>query len=287
MKILSRPKGNAEEYGRWSVNPYLGCPNQCSYCYLKKGPGAKNVGGSSAQLKAHIVNAEHAYHVAMAEIIENQKQIRKDGGLFFTFTSDPLIPETRNLNYTIANEAMMMHIPVTFLTKSDVCNVRYRHVATSREMQLPLPTKDLFGQYAAFGWTLTGCDELEKNAPKWTDRIGCMKGFHAAGFKVWASLEPVIDFNATVKMFRYALGSGCQHFKIGLLTDRTRVAVGHYRKKYGDFLERDLNNFIDEIQEMNRDHCATIYWKKSIQQLTSRDLSALPNAVGKDWSMFK
>ena len=26
MKILSKPKGNAEEYGRWAVNPYNGCP---------------------------------------------------------------------------------------------------------------------------------------------------------------------------------------------------------------------------------------------------------------------
>ncbi len=27
MKILSIPKKNAEEYGKWAVNPYLGCPN--------------------------------------------------------------------------------------------------------------------------------------------------------------------------------------------------------------------------------------------------------------------
>ena len=29
MKILSRPKKNAEEYGKWAVNAYIGCSNRC------------------------------------------------------------------------------------------------------------------------------------------------------------------------------------------------------------------------------------------------------------------
>ena len=32
LKILSRPQGNAEEYGRWSVNAYIGCSHGCHYC---------------------------------------------------------------------------------------------------------------------------------------------------------------------------------------------------------------------------------------------------------------
>ena len=97
MKILSRPKGNAEEYGRWSVNPYKGCSHGCLYCYLKKGVWANGLGGDTAQLKTDVVNEEHAYHLAMAEIIENRDEIIRDGGLFMTFTSDPYLPETRGL----------------------------------------------------------------------------------------------------------------------------------------------------------------------------------------------
>lgn len=52
----------------------------------------------------------------------------------------------------------------------------------------------------------------------------------------------------------------------------------------------DSNNF-REVQELNADHRIAIYWKESIRQMAAdllgRDLSTLPNAVGKDWSFFK
>ena len=97
MKILSRPKKNAEEYGKWAVNPYLGCPHDCVYCYRNTGPGKKVIGGSAVRLKKGVVNEEHAYHLAMAEIIEHKDEIIRDGGLFMTFTSDPFLRETRSL----------------------------------------------------------------------------------------------------------------------------------------------------------------------------------------------
>lgn len=288
MKILSRPKGNAEEYGRWSVNAYLGCPHSCEYCYLQTGPGAKTLGGTEARLKAGIVSEAHAYHVAMTEITEHRDDIIRDGGLFFTFTSDPCLPETRCLNFTIAHEAIGMGIPVVLLTKSLVASTYYRHAATGQEMHLPLPNEDPeAASRLAFGWTLTGHDEQEPHAhADQQNRLRDMHAFHAAGYKTWASLEPVIDFNATAKMFQRALSSGCRHFKIGLLTSRTRVAMQHYRRQYGDRLDNYLDLFIDEIQELNQGHNATIYWKQSIQQLAGHDLTTLPNAVDARWNMF-
>ena len=108
----------------------------------------------------------------------------------------------------------------------------------------------------------------------------------AEGYRTWASIEPVIDFNTSARMIQRALSSGCQHLKIGLMASRTRVATSHYRKLYGDFIQRDLNLFIDEVQQLNRGHNVPIYWKQSVQDLADRGLSSLPNAVGKEWSMF-
>ena len=118
LKILSRPKGNAEEYGRWSVNAYIGCPHVCLYCYLKKGPSGGYLGQDKPVLKKGVVNEEHAYHLAMAEIIENRDEIIRDGGLFMTFTSDPMADVCRDLFLKIAIGSIQYKIPVVVLTKA-------------------------------------------------------------------------------------------------------------------------------------------------------------------------
>lgn len=33
MKIIYKPAGKAQEYSLWAANFYLGCSNNCSYCY--------------------------------------------------------------------------------------------------------------------------------------------------------------------------------------------------------------------------------------------------------------
>ena len=314
LKILSRPKGNAEEYGRWSVNPYIGCSHLCSYCFLKKGPSGGYLGQQKPVLKKGVVNEEHAYHLAMAEIIENRDEIIRDGGLFMTFTSDPCAPETRELNFRIAANAIDMGVPVTLLTK----NAAFYQFETMERMIRDVPKMNLteaaqkamvhegllFMTYlgdlrtervkriVAFGWTLTGHDELEPSADTNVFRLQTMKRMSQDGFKTWASIEPVIDFPSSLDMIYQALNAGCQHFKIGLLTDRTRVVrkdfqIGEYQFKAYDVC--DLLHFIEDVMRMT-DGKATVYWKQSVRDLLGTDFEAkideYPHSVGKGWSMF-
>ena len=294
LKILSRPKGNAEEYGRWSVNPYIGCSHGCLYCYLKKGPSGAYLGQNMPVLKKGIVSNKHAYHLAMIEIYANYEEIISDGGLFMTFTSDPCIWETREILFAIAvDSARELRIPVMFLTKSaDFINFwRYTDIATGM-----LNRSEIVRSLLAFGWTLTGHDELEPNASSNDKRINAMRLVSANGLKTWASIEPVIDFPSSLDMIYQALNAGCQHFKIGLLTNNTRVVrkdfqFGEHQFKAYDVL--DCMHFIEDVMRVTSGK-ATVYWKQSVRDLLGTvyspaavdELLDWPHSVDKNWNMF-
>ena len=292
MKILSKPKGNAEEYGRWSVNPYVGCTHGCLYCYLKKGVWKNNLGQNKPVLKKGIINEEHAFHIAMAEILENREEIVKDGGLFMTFTSDPCIPETRDLFFRITKDAMEERVPVVLLTKNadftkEYCyeNIRWRLTTNS------------YGHNVAFGWTLTGRNGLEQNAHSNEMRMQEMSRVYRDGFKTWVSIEPVIDFPSSLDMIKQALAAGCQHFKIGLLTNNTHVVRKDFQFGEHHFDAYNRDECIDFIHNVMRiveagDGKATVYWKQSFRDFLgeedfARAIVGYNNIVGKDWSMFK
>lgn len=311
MKILSRPKGNAEEYGRWSVNPYKGCPHGCLYCYLKKGAWAKGLGGSVPVLKEHIVNEEHAYHVAMAEIIENREQIIKDGGLFMTFTSDPCIEQTCKLFFRISESARELGVPVTMLTKAEP-NYSYMFCDSTVDANCILnsvKTKEqAINEYLehckekasllAIGFTLTGHDELEPNAIPNEERIRCID-FLAHRFPmsekchVWASIEPVIDFDSSFEMIKQAVDAGCTHFKIGLMTKNTKVCRNGFSyggHNFPPYKMDECYDFVENVMALTEGK-ATVYWKQSFYDyLGDNDIHAFfhkwPHQVGKDWHIF-
>jgi DNA repair photolyase len=323
LKILSRPKGKAEEYGHWSCNPYIGCGHGCLYCYLKKGPSGAYLGQDEPVLKKGVVDDRHAYHLAMAEIIENREAIIRDGGLFFTFTSDPCIKDTRNLNFTIAHDALMMRIPVTMLTKDATFlnldpfdeeiigldkeedwrrSIPFYHSGSGHLSFIDNPHFTTDTAIIAFGFTLTGHNELEPNASPNEERINAMQRLTERNFKTWASIEPVIEFRRSYRMIQQALDAGCQHFKIGLMTSRTKVCRKGFTLGGQEFRPYDYAEclaFVQDVMQATRDR-ATVYWKQSFREFiggtpahrlfTDDELHKIfddyPNAVGKDWTMF-
>lgn len=319
MKILSKPKGNAEEYGRWSVNPYIGCPHGCLYCYLKSGPSGGYLGQPKAVLKKGIVSEDHAYHLAMAEILENREQIIRDGGLFMSFTSDPLAADTRDLMLRIVGSCVdyattpkEQVIPVMLLTKNaDFCGYNVGLFPTKTQLQGIHPWLSYFGlirpdvltDRLAIGWTLTGHDELEPNASPNAERIAVMAWLSRAGYRTWASIEPVIDFDSSFRMIQQALDAGCEHFKIGLMTKNTKVCRKGFTLGGKTFAPYDLAEccqFVGYVMELTEGR-ATVYWKQSVADflgqsekdprpvhgMTAREfLSQWSHSVPKDWSIF-
>lgn len=314
LKILSRPQGNAEEYGRWAVNPYKGCSHGCLYCYLKKGVWANGLGSDTAQLKKGVVSEEHAYHLAMAEIIEHREEIIKDGGLFMTFTSDPCAEETYKLFCRISESAREMDIPVTILTKADppAAHLFLDSIIPSHLLIGNKEREAAINEYLAncqkkasllaIGFTLTGHDELEPNASPNEERVRNIdflvnRFAPSKGCHVWASIEPVIDFPSALAMVYQAVNAGCGHFKIGLLTNNTRLVRKDFEfgeHKFDAYKVPDCLHFIEDVMRLT-DGRATVYWKQSVRDLLGTvyspaaidELLNYPHSVGKNWNMFQ
>jgi len=162
----------------------------------------------------------------------------------------------------------------------------------------------------------TGCHAVKlEGGREYADRIKAMQNLSAAGFKTWASIEPVIDFDSSFRMIQQALDAGCRHFKIGLMTRGTKVCRRGFTlggKTFEPYDPARCLAFVQDVMQQTRDR-ATVYWKQSFRDFlrpvgskrpkaeriggtgkhrlfTDDELHKIfddyPNAVGKEWSMF-
>lgn len=95
-RVIYSPKGKAGEYAENAANFFVGCSNGCTYCYLRKGRGAKVLGGSRPELKKTLREYPYALDIFKNELLAHKEELQKTG-LFFSFTTDPLLPETERL----------------------------------------------------------------------------------------------------------------------------------------------------------------------------------------------
>ena len=205
-RAIYQPKGAALEYAPWACNFYTGCSNDCEYCYCKRGV-MSHVWSTEPRLKKCFKDGDHALDVFRKELI---KALRigdvslKERGILFSFTTDPLLPETRWLTFRAVDVATSMGIPVKILTKrADFLHmVRFLHLEKS---------------LVAFGFTLTGFDEKELGASLTDERIEAMRELHSMGFKTFASIEPVITPAMSRNMIEVTRDF-CDLYKVGLIS---------------------------------------------------------------------
>jgi hypothetical protein len=133
-------------------------------------------------------------------------------------------------------------------------------------------------QLYAFGFTLTGHDELEKGAATNSDRIRAMKLLSMEGFKTWASIEPIIDFENSYNMIVQTVGF-CDLYKIGLMSG----------KKYDG---RDVHWFTLKTMAAIRCNDSKAYFKDSIVSAIGANREDMKQwqlgscLVNRDYNMF-
>lgn len=254
-KALYTPKGAAREYGRVGCNFYTGCPHECQYCYLKRGAPSKQLGGTEVRLKKCFRSVEHAAEVLRQEMDKHLEQCQRYG-IFLSFTTDPLIDETRQLTDIAITEAVMREIPVWVLTKCST--FIYDECDFMAWMGAINPT---YRDRIHFGFTLTGRDDMEPKANTNADRIMAMRRMSLMGFSTFASIEPVIDWPSAERIVRKAM-TWCDHFKLGL-----RSGVG---RDYYDTAESGaaILRIVKAVESFGK----TIYLKESTRRLLQQYL---------------
>jgi DNA repair photolyase len=135
-----------------------------------------------------------------------------------------------------------------------------------------LLSRKTFRSQIAIGFTLTGYDELEPNASTNAERIEAMAKLHHAGFKTFASIEPIIDFKSSQNMILIS-SPFCDLYKIGLESGKT-----YDRIKLKTFVQ-ETNYFLSVTK---------IYFKDSLLKAAGINRSELPaNCVDRDYNIFK
>jgi hypothetical protein len=253
-KALYSTKGAAREYGRIGCNFYVGCPHGCTYCYLKRGALSKYLGGTEVKLKKCFKDEEYAAKVFLEELAKWWQPCQKYG-IFLSFTTDPLIEETRSLTGFAVREAAIRGVPVYILTK----NATFFDDEVFRNYVFSVPY--YIRASIHFGFTLTGRDDMEPNASTNEERICAMRDMASLGFSTFASIEPVIDWQSAWRVVKMSL-PWCDHYKIGL---RSGVKKDYYAAVQSYYV---IETIVRRIEGKGK----TVYLKESTRKLLQRTL---------------
>lgn len=267
-KAIYNPSGKAGEYSDWACNFYTGCSNNCDYCYCKKGV-MSYVWSDTPKLKKCFRDDEEAISIFEKELLANLGELQEHG-LFFSFTTDPMLPQTIDLTVRAIKICVHHSVNVKILTKrADFAEKFFRPLCSKSALNENL-MHIAYTRHVAFGFTLTGHDELESNASSNSDRIEAMKILHEGGYKTFASIEPIIDLEGSLSMIISTVGF-CDLYKVGLLSG----------KKYN---WRELRGFMLACTSLK----SKFYFKDSFISQADLDRANLPQScVGRDYDMFK
>lgn len=275
--LIYQPQGAAGEYAKWAVNLYNGCSNECTYCYNRRGV-LSYIFGSVPQPKAILVNKAGAIvdkrilaHVKdenpdkgdlpkdlFKKILQDvvmdlvskdidkigQSRLIEDGGVFMSFTCDPLATEENVQHYTFSAAISLLResIPVTLLTK----NVEWLEDENWKKCLECYPRYYADDNYLALltiGFTITGKDKLEPGAPSTEERIEALRKLHDEyKIKTFISLEPLTSIHTASEVIK----------KTFQITDEIRIGAQSPIKK-DRYDPNEFYGFIVAIKTLARD----------------------------------
>ncbi len=254
-KAIYQPSGKAGEYSEWACNLFTGCSHDCAYCYCKKG-FLSRIWSDKPRLKSCFKSEDVALITFIKEIEANKDELRLKG-LFFSFTTDPLVKETRYLHTECFLHCAANDIQVSALTKD-------AEFVDDPDFFINWKISDdaKVAQWLNIGFTLTGHDELEPYASTNAQRIEAMKKLHERGYRTFTSVEPLVDAQSSMAMIEQSHGY-CDLYKIGLMSG----------KKYTESEVEEIRVMVETLKEWTD---TRIYLKDTLVKLLDIDRDNLP-----------
>ena len=274
--LIYQPKGAAGEYAKWAINLYHGCSNGCTYCYNRRGV-LSHVFGDKPELAAPIVKLREkllnmymkdrgitareniypsaffwygifaAQRLILADLAKiGEDKIRKDGGIFFSFTCDPFDSYLDNNNITkwMLQTLVTSQIPVTILTKNVdwLYTEGWDRALTHSPMIEPEYAENL-PHCLTIGFTITGNDKLEPGAPSTEKRIEALRKLHDEyKIKTFVSLEPITSICTASEVIK----------KTYQITDEIRIGAQSPIKK-DRYDPNEFFGFVTAVKFLARD----------------------------------
>lgn len=243
MSIIYRPTGMAREYSPFACNLYIGCSHRCKYCYAphtlqkkecdyfgKPYPRKDILKFLEADLKKNVYTEQILLSFVGDCYCDNQDDS--------STTRDAL---------TFLNQ---YRAPVALLSKGGKKLLRDIDVFKS------------FGDQISVGCTLTFFDETkskewEPYASTPLDRLETLKILHEGGIKTFASFEPTIEPEESLKLIKKTLeDNSVDHYKIG--------KINNYKStdKW-----QDWEKYLEDCVSLLRPSGKQVYYKFCLRKL--------------------
>ncbi len=257
MSIIYKPCGMAREYSPYACNLYIGCSHKCRYCYAPH----------TLQKRSEDYFGKPEPRNNILKLLE--KDLQKNcytEQVLLSFVGDCYCDSADNGHTT--REALKLlnayKVPVAVLSKG------------GKKMLRDLDIFKKFGNRITVGTTLTFFDEekskfWEPFASSPSDRIETLKTLHDNGIKTFASFEPTIDPEESLKLIKRTLELDCvDHYKIG--------KINNYKS---EDKWQNWPKYLKDCIELLRPTGKQVYYKFCLRKLAP-DISLLPEEINPD-----
>lgn len=243
MSVIYKPQGMAREYSPYALNIYIGCSHRCKYCYAPH----------TLQKSCDSYFGKPEPRKDILKLLE--KDLQKNTyteQVLLSFVGDCYCDSTDN-GATVREVLKMLNhykVPVAVLSKG------------GKKMLRDLDIFKEFGDKITVGTTLTFFDE--KKSKEWepyastpSERLETLKILHDNGIKTFASFEPTIEPEESLKLVRKTLEQdSVDHYKIG--------KINNYKSadKWQDW-EKYLSDCVELLRPTNKQ----VYYKFCLRKL--------------------